>query len=246
MKAKIVLISIAILILIVGLWTYSRAVDGEITVCVTKTGAVRVAGGDFGRSDCKKNETLLSWNIQGPKGDKGDKGDPGEQGPQGERGEIGPQGPAGTSLHLFDANGQDLGIILQSSQLTGIETYIPSLDAVFSFKQSISTSPRGFFVSSLNQTTQVYFENQNCSGNAYVPVLTFNGMPNTIRWVQNLNRFFKVMGELSTGQFRTQSFLSPSGCTNNLSPEAQYWVRVEEITMPFSWPPAGPLRVGVE
>lgn len=43
-------------------------------------------------SDCKSNETLLSFNLQGPKGDKGD---PGPQGPKGDKGDVGPAGSQG-------------------------------------------------------------------------------------------------------------------------------------------------------
>ena len=226
-----------------GLWFYSRATDGAISICVQNNGAVRVIGDEFRRDDCKKNETLLTWNIQGPKGDKGDKGDTGEQGGQGVQGEVGPQGLAGTSLHLYDANGQDLGILIRANEFTnGIEIYMPTLDAVFTLRQSISTNPNGFFVESSNQTTQIYYENQNCTGNAYIRTISFDGMPNTIRWVQTLNRFFNVTGELSASQFQTQSFLHPGGCVNNIS-TPDYRIRVEEVTLPFSWPPAGPLHI---
>ena len=87
-----------------GLWFYSRATDGAISICVQNNGAVRVIGDEFRRDDCKKNETLLTWNIQGPKGDKGDKGDQGEQGPVGPRGEPGlpAQHGAGNVAFIFE------------------------------------------------------------------------------------------------------------------------------------------------
>ena len=243
---KAYIIALGVLIVVVGLWTVSRAVEGEITACVSKTGFIRIIGSG---SSCNKNETLLTWNIQGLKGDKGDQGEQGTQGepgPKGDKGDIGnvgPQGPIGASLHLYDANGQDLGILIKANEFTGgIEIYMPTLDAVFTLRQSISTNPNGFFVESSNQTTQIYYENQNCTGNAYIRTISFDGMPNTIRWVQTLNRFFKVTGELSASQFQTQSFLHPGGCVNNIS-TPDYRIRVEEVTLPFSWPPAGPLHI---
>ena len=58
-----------------------------ITGCVAKkTGILRVPLGDDG---CRKDETPLTWNQEGPEGPigpegpKGDQGDPGIQGPQG-------------------------------------------------------------------------------------------------------------------------------------------------------------------
>lgn len=46
-------------------------------------------------STCKKGETTLDWNIQGPQGVPGPLGPTGPQGPKGDTGAIGPQGPQG-------------------------------------------------------------------------------------------------------------------------------------------------------
>ncbi len=46
-------------------------------------------GEGFKRTDCGKEEKLVSWNIVGPQGLKGDKGDNGEQGLQGPAGTVG-------------------------------------------------------------------------------------------------------------------------------------------------------------
>lgn len=81
-----------------GTFAYTKAEGNQITVCVKKSGLVYVIGEEFKRSECKKNDSLLSWNmtgIQGPKGDKGDMGPEGPQGIKGEAGPIGLQGPKG-------------------------------------------------------------------------------------------------------------------------------------------------------
>lgn len=63
-----------------------------IYACVHKNGnPTLVAEG----TECKPNETLVSWNIVGPRGEKGDTGPQGPQGPQGETGPQGPQGETG-------------------------------------------------------------------------------------------------------------------------------------------------------
>lgn len=86
-----------------SVWRYTQAAGDEITVCVKKDGLVHVIGEGFKRVDCKKNESLLSWNVEGPQGLKGDKGDQGEQGEQGLKGDkgdagsMGPQGEPGLS-----------------------------------------------------------------------------------------------------------------------------------------------------
>jgi len=143
--AIILIVSVVTVGLTSGLWTYTRAVGDTISVCVKKSGLVYVIGDGFRRDDCKNNDKLLTWGIQGPKGDKGDKGDigptglqgeqgipgsqgeqgiqgpegpVGQQGSQGEKGDIGDkgdkgdQGPAGPSLKVFDANGQEVGLLM--------------------------------------------------------------------------------------------------------------------------------------
>ncbi len=47
-------------------------------------------------SECSgKNESLLTWNVQGPQGEVGPAGPAGPAGPQGDVGPAGPAGPAG-------------------------------------------------------------------------------------------------------------------------------------------------------
>lgn len=72
--------------------------SNTIYACVKKNGdPTLVAEG----ARCKPNETLVSWNIVGPRGAKGDTGDTGPQGPKGDTGDAGApgapgaQGPAG-------------------------------------------------------------------------------------------------------------------------------------------------------
>lgn len=76
----------------------TNAAENTVYACVHKNGnPTLVAEG----TACKPNETLVSWNIVGPRGEKGDTGPQGPQGPQGEtglqgpQGETGPQGPQG-------------------------------------------------------------------------------------------------------------------------------------------------------
>ena len=82
--------------LFLGTWAYTQAEGQQITMCVKKSGFVYVVGQDFRREDCKKTDSLLSWNTAGQQGPKGDKGDAGLQGIQGEIGPIGPKGDKGS------------------------------------------------------------------------------------------------------------------------------------------------------
>jgi hypothetical protein len=65
-----------------------HVVPGSTTVgvCVERNGELRYA---TSASDCKKGQTFLQWNAQGPTGPTG------PQGPQGATGPVGPQGPQG-------------------------------------------------------------------------------------------------------------------------------------------------------
>lgn len=86
------------LVISAGTLAYTKAEGNQITVCVKKSGFVYVIGEEFKRDECKKNDSLLSWNttgIQGQKGDKGDIGATGPQGLQGIQGDVGPVGPKG-------------------------------------------------------------------------------------------------------------------------------------------------------
>jgi hypothetical protein len=82
-------------------WTYTKAEGTTLEVCVKKSGLIYVIGEEFRRSECKKNDSLLSWNtagIQGLKGDtglQGPKGDVGATGPKGDTGATGAQGTQG-------------------------------------------------------------------------------------------------------------------------------------------------------
>jgi type VI protein secretion system component Hcp len=70
--------------------------SNELVACVKSPGGdLRLVGR---AADCKKGETAVTWNKQGPKGDtgaRGAQGPTGARGPQGLAGPAGPPGPAG-------------------------------------------------------------------------------------------------------------------------------------------------------
>lgn len=99
MKKVNVVIGIVILVL-VGT-TYQCLAQSIINACYDKKGNLRIVTDS---SDCRKNETFISWNqagIQGPPGPVGPQGPQGPQGIQGPKGDTGatgttgPTGPAG-------------------------------------------------------------------------------------------------------------------------------------------------------
>ncbi len=83
--------------------------DQTMRACADrKTGAMRYI--DKGR--CKRTERALTWNQIGPQGIQGTTGATGAQGPPGLSGAAGINGIAGTSLHLEDANGKQMGRVI--------------------------------------------------------------------------------------------------------------------------------------
>ncbi|HSO02619.1 MAG TPA: hypothetical protein VLS46_08845, partial [Gaiellaceae bacterium] len=79
-----------------GTEAYARLGSAQATntiyACVKKNGdPTLVAEG----ARCKPSETLVSWNIVGPRGAKGDTGDTGPRGPKGDKGDTGATGPTG-------------------------------------------------------------------------------------------------------------------------------------------------------
>jgi hypothetical protein len=74
----------------------SRAEASTIFACVKKhAGTARIVSRT---AKCKKGETKLSWNSQGPRGANGSGGAAGLPGTPGSQGHEGPQGPGATSF----------------------------------------------------------------------------------------------------------------------------------------------------
>lgn len=126
-----------------GAWVYTKAEGLTLEVCVKKSGLIYVIGEEFKRSECKKNDSLLSWNtagIQGPKGDKGDTGITGPQGTQGVAGDTGPMGPQGLkgdkathgagNIAFCASYGSNCQIVLKTDgtvwEFNGYNVWIPS------------------------------------------------------------------------------------------------------------------------
>jgi len=93
---------------------YTLALAGLATTVFAGAAAIATAAGDtpttidgcrnvrhglvrivFDPEACKRNETHLSWNIEGPAGPAGAAGPAGPTGPTGPKGDPGPTGPAG-------------------------------------------------------------------------------------------------------------------------------------------------------
>ena len=91
-RTRVILVSAAVIITLLGSFAWVRAEGTTITACVKSTGVVYIIGSGFHREDCGSRDQLLTWSIQGPQGPVGATG---PVGPQGETGPVGPQGDPG-------------------------------------------------------------------------------------------------------------------------------------------------------
>ena len=106
---------------------------------------------------------------QGPVGPQGLQGDAGPQGPEGPTGDTGPtgptgpQGPPGVPLAVYDANGTEIGPLVEgapggrSDNLLWV--YLESINA------TVRLSPAGNLSI---YDDQIFFSELNCQGQAYV------------------------------------------------------------------------------
>jgi hypothetical protein len=199
----------------------------------------------------------LTPGPQGPKGEKGDKGEPGEPGPVGPQGEPGPTGPQGevgpagpqglagddgrdgTSLHLEDGRGQDLGILLSISS-DRYNTFSAELDALLQF--TISQDGRVVHVTG---GKQLYYMEQNCHGDPFVAFVTdwdhalFKG-----EWDPSGGLYKHDLSEAPQKRVSLSEWMG--GACQNVTREIEHAIDIEEVSLPFTEPLAWPLHVVVE
>ena len=228
------LASVAILSGIIGLWTFSRAGSEEIIACVSPSGLMRY----LANGECRRGETELSWNIQGPQGEKGETGAPGEQGP------TGAAGADGTSPHLFDANGQDLGILVEGFG-PGFATFDRSTDAFFTFQNDNSRLPEPIAVFIPLGIDALYFEHLDCEG---APFISIQGHLRVMRvgpsltsrfpeyWIYDVSGGRRELAYLSHSVADARQCINTSGVLTDA-------ILLKEVALPFTEPLAWPLTV---
>lgn len=208
-----------------GLRLYSRAEGEIITVCVKKDGLMHVIGAGFKRTQCNQNETLLSWNMQGPAGPKGDPG---------------PAGPSGNVFHLFDGNGQDLGTLIYASD-NGFTTFLSGKNAIIEF--STDHNNLGDIARVGSDGSPIFFAETGCSGDAYTTrlVLTADTLLNANFYSQIAHgHFYKITTE-PVIQLQAKSRVDQGSCSSQGGLNEVR--RVEKISLPFTVPPAWPLEI---
>lgn len=164
--------------------------------------------------------------IPGPIGPQG------PVGPVGQQGLVGPQGTPGPQLHLYDANSQDLGIVVFASA-NKYTTY--SFDQGGSFFDFIGGSL------STPTTPYVYYTAPNCVGPAYVNSVYPLPLPHEILFSIQLQQYFTIPSS-STFLTVVSEKNSVGSCSNTGNQAGNYWL-LQPFTLPFSLP-SGPLHLG--
>jgi len=215
---KIIVLFIG-LSLVLGLWAYTKANGEEITVCVRNNGLMHVIGEGFRRTECRRNETLLSWNIQGEKGDTGEQGEKGEDGKD------------GTELHLFDAAGQDLGVFISQDTVFNLD-----MGLILRFPNMKVFKPDG---------GEANFMEPDCTGSVYMIVDDGSDFLQTVFSSMGKLRT-PVAGEVPTGTTTFSYFHQDEEVCKN-APDGRFIpkaVKMEDAPpLPFTEPLALPLEI---
>jgi len=163
-------------------------------------------------------------------------------GPEGPQGPVGSPGPAGQQLHLYDANGQDLGIFIDADTMSGQEfsyrTYFPSLNIIPEFRSNISAlvnllpayNPNGF-----------YFQSGDCTGIAYMDA---QPLPHALYKMAYGPRYFRASNEsIYQGAFiRPMNSRYTNICTGFPATNVLSYL-FDEITLPFIEPIVWPVSI---
>jgi len=240
------LILLTALAVTASFWAFTQA-DGEvIQACASKNGLLHLIGAGFNADACKSNETPVSWSEQGIQGEKGDTGEQGEQGENGEAGENGADGTDGndgedgTTLHLFDDDGQDLGILLDAhgSSDVSFRTYLEPISALMNSAQRIDS-----MTAVINSVTKsIQYTNSDCTGDA----VTTGKVAPQVLYFDDADDF--GLGHImATGEppaLRTiKSRREASGNCKDLGSQTLLTNTLEQVTLPFTEPLAYPLEI---
>jgi len=171
--------------------------------------------------------------LTGSSGSPGEQGQPGLNGEPGPKGETGAQGPSGVGIHVHDAGGQDVGLLLSFAYVDGnAQVYVPAHNGVAESSRSTGE---------LQIATPVYFELPGCVGQPYIDAAGAGKILPT----QNGTRVF--VGTTTTLQnFNGYSFLQDANLTcNNVQVGGGTMGRANEITstLGFTIPLAVPLSL---
>ena len=165
-------------------------------------------------------------------------------GPQGEQGIRGEPGRDGMTLHLKDANGQELGRLVSSSLIaeegtsTDDRLYTTYLENGNVFLEFLLRTNRTVSLIGGRTFGGIYFRNLDCTNDAF---LTTQPVPSTL--YKAGTRYFKASEEsLTLGSWpRATASNYLNGCQNSGDGYPLYIL--DEVFLPFTEPITWPLRI---
>jgi hypothetical protein len=176
-----------------------------IYACKKPSGTLRLVGR---RTRCRRGQTKLSWNTEGPAGRNGANGSNGANGRNGLNGLNGAAGAAG-AFSVIDRNGDDVGLFAGIAYPFGIAVYLPSGAVLIYDNSPVSNGPSIYF-------SIAFYKQAGCAGQPYV---VSSGLPfETPLILQNPPAPGSAMyfpTTLTPESFTYQSFRTSSGCTNS-------------------------------
>ena len=180
--------------------------------------------------------------IQGAQGTQGPPGPRGPQGPQGPTGAQGPQGlqgPPGFNIHVFDANGQFLGLCVGLDFDNTFKIFIPSLSkfAVLGIDGSSAHLQQTL------TTDTLYYKSSDCTGQAYVAAGANDLSLYFIQPLQGISsgKFLTLKGPAVYSSAAYKSIETNGQCIEAPPYSGNFW-QASEVQLPFSSPVPGPLQ----
>ena len=240
--------TIAVMVLGLGIsgYAFAQISGGQLSACVERNGESHfVLTGFTKKQVCEKGEQLVSWNIaglpgpQGPQGVAGKDGASGGAGMQGLAGQKGDPGPAGNQYHLYDANNQDLGVLMYGPRYSNdsFETFLPDLGVFVSFHDT-DHGPSDIHLAAGEGSTILY-TGVDCTGDSFT---TVGAALSVQRDAQG--RYFTATNDAPITRTFVSQF-STDGCTNQPQYAYQNTFLLKQITLPFSDLLFKPVHVGL-
>ncbi len=204
---------------------------------------------------CGENSSLVKHGergLEGPQGLQGLPGPQGEIGPQGPQGERGAPGLIAGGLHLFDANGQNLGTLVYTDG-TDYRTYLSALNAVVGFRSfSLRVNQGAPHTAKIisSGTIRVYFDSLDCSGQLYLEaaaLLSEWGLQEVYP-IGALGGYYRIVPSSQLVDLNFSSLSEPidGGCQQTgVTSLVEPFYPLEELSLPFVEPLGWPLRIGM-
>ncbi len=137
---------------------HAQTAPSAIYACVVNdSGTVRIVAPG---TACRKNEALITWNLQGPAGNPGMPGAAGAPG----------------GFELVAADGQVLGTFLSSDRdptFSDISHVLYWSDALQAVRRVRATQRFDGYAQAEYPTLNIRYSGENCSGQAYIPYGAF-------------------------------------------------------------------------